>query len=105
MKYIALILPAIIIILCLPMLLGLIGPNSYYGFRTAKTMSSSNIWYAANRSAAINMIIASGLSLAVGWVITQRGVQPGSNLLISVIATSVLEGIAVIVSLAQVSRL
>jgi hypothetical protein len=65
MKYIALALPALIMTLCVPLLLGKVAPNGYYGLRTAKTMSNPEIWYVVNRVAEINFIVAS----AVGFVL------------------------------------
>jgi formate hydrogenlyase subunit 3/multisubunit Na+/H+ antiporter MnhD subunit len=56
---------ALIAILCVPLLLGKVAPNGYYGFRTAKTMSSHEIWYVANRFAAINLIVASVVGLVL----------------------------------------
>ncbi|MDB5300481.1 MAG: hypothetical protein JWO87_2144 [Phycisphaerales bacterium] len=39
-----------------PLALGRVGPNSIFGFRTAKTLSDPAIWYAANRSVGIDLI-------------------------------------------------
>ena len=49
----------LIIGLAIPLMLGKIKRNQWYGFRTPKTLSSDNIWYPANRTAAINLIVAS----------------------------------------------
>jgi hypothetical protein len=56
-------LPILMAALALPMLLGKIPPNPIYGFRTAKTLSSPDIWYAANRIAGWFMIAAAALAL------------------------------------------
>ena len=45
----------------LPMALRKIPPNSMYGFRTVKTLSSPEIWYATNRSMGIDLCIAGGV--------------------------------------------
>ena len=58
------ILPAFLICLAIPMALGLVPPNRFYGFRTPKTMSSPAVWYPANRVSGW-CIIAAGL-LAIG---------------------------------------
>jgi hypothetical protein len=104
MKYRAQSLPALIVILCVPLLPGKVASNGYYGFRTAKTMSSPEIWYVANCLAAINFIVASVAGLALAMILFQRKVDGTGGLRSSVSATSVLEGIAV-VPLVQVSRL
>jgi uncharacterized membrane protein len=96
---------ALIAILCVPLLLGKVAPNGYYGFRTAKTMSSPEIWYVANRFAAINLIVASVVGLVLAMILIQRKVDATGGLLSSVVAISAVEGIAAVVSLVQASRL
>jgi len=49
----------------IPLALGKVPPNAWYGFRTAKTLSSAAIWYPANRSAGIDFIIV-GIVIVVG---------------------------------------
>jgi uncharacterized membrane protein len=42
--------PAVLIfVLAIPLVLGLIPRNRFYGVRTAKTLSRDDIWYRANR--------------------------------------------------------
>jgi uncharacterized membrane protein len=60
-------------VLGVPLALGRIPPNSTYGFRTAKTLSSSEVWYAANRVQGIDLCIAGVMivlltvALYFGW--------------------------------------
>ena len=69
MRYFALyILPAVVILISIPMVLGKVPPNGLYGFRTPKTLSSPDVWYPANRSAGWYMIAASMLSLCLNTV-------------------------------------
>jgi uncharacterized membrane protein len=51
------------ITLSIPMVLNKIPPNRFYGFRTRKTLSNSEIWYRANRLAGIDLMVASLTSL------------------------------------------
>jgi uncharacterized membrane protein len=51
----------------IPLMRGRVRPNAWYGFRTAKTFSSTTIWYQANRVAGIDLIIA-GLLIIVGAI-------------------------------------
>ena len=44
-----------------PLALGRVPPNGTYGFRTRKTRSSAEVWYAANR--------VQGIDLCVGGVL------------------------------------
>jgi uncharacterized membrane protein len=64
-------MPVFIAAVALPLTLGRIPPNPYYGFRTPKTQSSPSVWYPANRFAGWLLIAASGLTisfnLALWW--------------------------------------
>jgi uncharacterized membrane protein len=55
--------PVLTIALSIPMVLGKIPPNRFYGFRTRKTLSNPEIWYRANRAAGIDLIVAAVASL------------------------------------------
>ena len=39
---------SLLAVLSIPLILGRIGPNSWYGFRMKKTLSDPAIWYPAN---------------------------------------------------------
>jgi len=47
-----------LVALSVPMMYDKIPPNSFYGFRTPRTLSDPNIWYPANRVAGRNLVIA-----------------------------------------------
>ena len=53
------------IILGIPLVLNKIGPNSFYGFRTAKSLSDPKTWYAVNHIGGIDVCIA-GVSIILG---------------------------------------
>jgi uncharacterized membrane protein len=55
---IAYVLPALAVVLGVPMALGLVPPNRFYGYRTRKTLSSAVVWYRANRISGSSLIIA-----------------------------------------------
>jgi uncharacterized membrane protein len=38
----------LLIALCVPLILGKIGPNPWYGFRVRRTLENPTIWYKAN---------------------------------------------------------
>lgn len=59
----------LIIGLAIPLYLGKIERNGFYGFRTNKTLSSDEIWYAANRNSAVNFIGAGLLILLTAFVL------------------------------------
>ncbi|HEX5431511.1 MAG TPA: SdpI family protein [Bryobacteraceae bacterium] len=58
-------LPGLLICVCIPMALGMVPPNGFYGFRTEKTLSSPKVWYPANRACGWFMI--AGELLAIGF--------------------------------------
>jgi uncharacterized membrane protein len=58
---IAYILPGLAVVFGIPLTLGLVPPNHFYGYRTRKTLSSADVWYRANR--------VSGWSLVVGGLV------------------------------------
>ena len=58
--------PALLLfIAAVPLLLGLIPRNRFYGMRTAKTLSDDKVWYPANRLAAAAVMTGSGVYAVV----------------------------------------
>ena len=55
------------VILAIPLLLGKIGMNHYYGMRISKAFESKN-WYKINRYGAKQWIISSFLTILVGII-------------------------------------
>ena len=49
------------IALSVPLIQGRVPPNAFYGFRTAKSLSDSKIWYEINRLSGIDLLIAGAL--------------------------------------------
>lgn len=55
-------IPALLLfIVSVPLVLGLIPRNRFYGVRTIKTMSSDRVWYAVNRLVAVALMVGSGI--------------------------------------------
>jgi uncharacterized membrane protein len=54
---------ALIAIVAIPLILRKVPPNGLYGFRTPKTLSSSEIWYEANRMSGIYLFWASVVAM------------------------------------------
>jgi uncharacterized membrane protein len=67
--------PVVALALSIPMILGKVSPNKAYGFRTPKTLSSPEIWYAANRAAGGFMagaaVISIAFNLALWWAVPE----------------------------------
>jgi len=55
----------VFVITGIPFYLEKVGPNSWSGFRVTKTFSSPEIWYAANKTMGLDLIIAGIALLAV----------------------------------------
>ena len=47
--------------LSIPLIKERVPPNSFYGFRIAKSLSDPKIWYAFNRMSGIDLLIAGAL--------------------------------------------
>jgi len=61
--------PGVIAALAIPMILGRVPPNSLYGFRTSKTLSSQEIWYASNRVCGWLLFAAAVLTILVNLLV------------------------------------
>jgi uncharacterized membrane protein len=60
---------ALIALLSLPLIFAWIPRQSFYGARTSKTLSSDDIWYAANRFTGVALLISSCIYFAVAWTL------------------------------------
>jgi hypothetical protein len=60
--------------LSIPLVLGKIGPNAIYGFRTERTLSDPSIWYAANALAGrLSIVCALAMYvLAIAFLLIAR---------------------------------
>jgi uncharacterized membrane protein len=55
----------IIAVASVPLILGVVPPNGFYGFRTRKTLADPAIWYRANRFAGCALFIAAAASAGI----------------------------------------
>ena len=54
--------------LSIPLILGKIGPNPWYGFRVERTLSDPAVWYAVNAYSA-KRLLAVGIATSLGSII------------------------------------
>lgn len=56
-------------VLAIPLALGLIPRNRYFGVRTARTLSDDGAWYRTNRVAGVAVMVASAVygAVAMTW--------------------------------------
>jgi uncharacterized membrane protein len=78
--------------------LNLVPPNPFVGVRTSKTWSSPEVWYAANRSAGINVAIAGVVLVAAALVVPRLIPDYSEGVKVLVIGTIVIFAIAVTVA-------
>ncbi len=50
---------AAFVVLSIPLVLGMVPPNRFYGVRTRRTFASKEVWYAANRFGGVAVAVAS----------------------------------------------
>ena len=63
----------------IPLLLGRVRPNSFYGCRTRKTLSDETIWYAVNRVGGRDLIIGGFAVLMTSVIVYTVGDALNSN--------------------------
>lgn len=65
-------IPLLIMALSVPLILGKVPPNRFFGFRMSSTLESPSAWYPANRAAGWLLLAVGGFSLsfnlAVRWM-------------------------------------
>ncbi|MHB8405251.1 MAG: SdpI family protein [Gammaproteobacteria bacterium] len=67
-------IPAIFLFLAaVPLVMGLVPRNRFYGFRTRKALADERIWYSINRFAGVAIILASLVyaAVAIMWPYSQ----------------------------------
>ena len=65
------VLPVVTILISIPLVLRIVPPNWFYGFRTRKTLSNTELWYDANYRGGVNLIVASIIALIARFVFFQ----------------------------------
>ena len=73
---------ALIALLSLPLIFGWIPRQSFYGARTPKTLSSDDIWYAANRFAGVVLVASCCIYFAVAWTLPDETTVSNFGLMI-----------------------
>ena len=86
--------------IAIPLLLGIVPPNGYYGLRTPKTRDETR-WYGANRFFAITLLWASAVSICLALALPDAG-EPS---VLGMLPFLVPMGVAVVASLIYVWRM
>ena len=101
------ILPGLSVVFGIPLALGLIPPNRFYGYRTRKTFSSAEVWYRANRFSGWCMVIAGILAFChnAWFQHSQVHLPPATQHLFMTISTGLLVFLGLILSAFYVRKL
>ena len=59
MPFWLILMPLVVIAISIPLILGMVPRNHWYGFRTPKTLSSDTVWYQANKIGGKYFVVAS----------------------------------------------
>ena len=96
---------AIFVVVAIPLVLRLIPPNRWYGFRTPRALASSEAWYADNRRGGSAVLLASLFYLLVArlhpW---RKGAPDDFRVWLVHLAAFVVPLLAALVSTARRSR-
>lgn len=68
--YLPIALPLITIVTAIPLVLQKVPPNWWYGFRTRKTMSDTDIWYRANYLGGAALLLSGIVALVVNVLVS-----------------------------------
>jgi hypothetical protein len=50
--------PVLFILLAIPLILGIVPRNYFYGFRSRRTLAADTLWYPVNRVAGVSLALA-----------------------------------------------
>ena len=92
----------------IPLILEKVGINDWYGVRTEKTMGDESIWYAANKVAGWDMLMAGCVTLVAALILIflkDRFAKPATPILITLGVFVLALAAAVTHSLVVVSQL
>ncbi|HZN08047.1 MAG TPA: SdpI family protein [Pyrinomonadaceae bacterium] len=94
-------LPILVILLSIPMVMGVVPPNRYYGLRVGKTYASPELWYAGNRIGGTYILVGGIIALVLAQILVHKDASSGLTL-VAVLAPIL---IAVFASLLHVQAL
>ena len=74
--------PLLFALISLPLMLSLVGPNLFYGVRTAATFASEEAWYSANRASGIAGVVAGLIGFAANMLVVRSRMLPKRKILV-----------------------
>lgn len=91
----------VIMVVCIPLMLRLVPPNRFYGFRTRRTLENRELWFRANRFAGCALFVAA-LSSAAVYLVAPEYASGRSIIGLAVLIVPL--GMAIAASFAYLSR-
>jgi uncharacterized membrane protein len=85
-------LPALILVLGIPLALKLVPPNGFYGYRTATSFASPEAWYQTNFATGL-ALIAAGVVSGIRVLLLGQGViapKPEPRFIVGLLATGLI---------------
>lgn len=64
-------LPALLVLLCVPLIAGMVPRNRWYGYRTPRSLGSEKEWYRLNRLAGFSVTAGALFSAGLKWFLLQ----------------------------------
>jgi uncharacterized membrane protein len=98
-------LPPLTVLIAIPMILGWVRPNPWYGVRTRKTRSSPEIWYRANRLGGIYLTMATLAALTMWGMMMFCPMPEELRQPIDLVILAACQGVAGLAILLQVRKM
>jgi hypothetical protein len=86
------VLPALLLVLGIPLALRVVPPNRFYGYRTATTFASPEAWYRINFATGL-ALIAAGLASGICVYLLSQGMfalKPEARVMASILLTGLI---------------
>jgi hypothetical protein len=74
----------------IPLMLGKVPPNSFYGCRTTTTLANPQIWYEANRISGKDFLISGAITFAASLAMLAFGQNMSSDYAVTILLTVLL---------------
>ncbi len=93
----------VVAVVSIPLILKVVPPNPYYGFRTPSTLSDRTLWYRANVFAGWALLIAAVASIALNVGVDRAALPAAASEIIIFVLPLVIALVASFVYLRRIS--
>lgn len=92
LRYFAFGTPILLVALGMPLLLKMVPPNNYFGYRTSQTLASAEVWYSVNWATGLAMICAGLLGILTLFLSSEFvglvDLRPENRVLLGILMTA-----------------